>query len=340
MVAPAQQGPCGDARSTCAGRHSAWLRKVKSDRAMLRWLVESGTRYFTIDFDEQVFYYAHSSATRNMSHLTSFKDILYAERFPRHAGFCVSTEGRTYEMYSMSNADAEQWVHAFNAASRLGQVRVPILSRATDERMARAAAARRERARAKPPLEDPRPRGQDNDSGGTPHDRPAEQARDTSESSAHAAFLAESQACNAHEDVGPPSRGADQPARRAQESTVPGAPNCGRHGQAARCEGSGEDQGCNRPQLRAEEEALHLAAGRTRRGNHAAGDKAAGRFVHELGTCTTQAKRFSEGLFLHWKKAERKDEPRVACWSFLFFTFTQPCTRSSTFPASCRSDAP
>lgn len=328
MVAPAQQGPCDDARGACAGHYSAWLRKVKSDRAMLRWLVESGTRYFTIDFDEQVFYYAHSSATRNMSHVTSFKDILYAERFPRHAGFIVSTEGRTYELYSMSNADAEQWVHAFNAASRLGQLRIPVLSRATDERMARAAAARRGRARAKPSLEDSRPRGTDNVSGGSPHDRPAEQARDTSESSTHAAFLAESQACNAHEDAGPPSRDGDQPTQSARESAVPDAPSCGQHGQAAR------------PQQRAGQEALRLAADRTRRGDHAAGDKAAGRFVHELGTCRTQAKRFSEGLFLHWKKAERKDAPRAACWSFLFFALTQPCARSSALPASCRSDAP
>lgn len=126
---------CADARSTRSGAYSAWLKKSKGDAARAKWLVgDKNTRYFTIDFDAQLFYYSHSKDNKKISSPYSFRDILGAERLPAPAkaakkggraqssGFMVRTKGKTFELHTEGNGDAAQWVFALNAARDLGLV--------------------------------------------------------------------------------------------------------------------------------------------------------------------------------------------------------------------------
>jgi len=121
-----------DARTLRTGSYSAWLKKVKNENAKARWLSNSTNRYFTIDFDAQIFYYSHSAGQRKISNPIRFDEIHGAERLPppakaarkgkagQHGGFLVRTTERVYELHTCSNADAAQWVYALNAARDLG----------------------------------------------------------------------------------------------------------------------------------------------------------------------------------------------------------------------------
>jgi len=116
-----------DARITRTGFYGAWLKKVKSENARFKWFSPSTTRYFAIDFDDQVFYYAHTEATIEVTRAHAevaipFKDIINATLLPPNFGFVVYTRDRNYELYSTNNADAAQWVYALNAARELGKL--------------------------------------------------------------------------------------------------------------------------------------------------------------------------------------------------------------------------
>eukprot|EP00930_Biecheleria_cincta_P030137 TRINITY_DN208_c1_g1_i1.p1 TRINITY_DN208_c1_g1~~TRINITY_DN208_c1_g1_i1.p1 ORF type:complete len:195 (+),score=47.54 TRINITY_DN208_c1_g1_i1:72-656(+) len=122
---------CDDARTTRKGSYSAWLKKTKSDNARFKMLQSSTTRYFTIDFDSQMFFYAHSEKQKKMSLPISFRDILGAERLAsatsnrkaknRSSGFVLKTKDRNFELYANSAADAARWTFGLNAARDMGK---------------------------------------------------------------------------------------------------------------------------------------------------------------------------------------------------------------------------
>jgi hypothetical protein len=111
------------------------LSKTKSDGAWLKKLSSTTSRYFTIDFDRQLFYYTHSESSKKISNPVSFREITGAERMPQPAGsskkksskttygFSVTTQSRTFELYTTSNPDAAQWVYALNAAKDIAAER-------------------------------------------------------------------------------------------------------------------------------------------------------------------------------------------------------------------------
>lgn len=57
------------------GKLSAWLRKKKSGSALVR-VREYNKRYFTIDFDSRVFFYAQTESSKKVSTVIPFSDIL------------------------------------------------------------------------------------------------------------------------------------------------------------------------------------------------------------------------------------------------------------------------
>mmetsp|Transcript_163331 Transcript_163331/g.301668 ORF Transcript_163331/g.301668 Transcript_163331/m.301668 type:complete len:717 (+) Transcript_163331:106-2256(+) len=118
-----------DARALHIGSYSAWLTKVKGDGARAKWFNNNTTRYFTIDFDSQLFYYSHNEERKKISSPVRFNEILHAEQLPRPAhvapsknssdntfGFIVQTPGRTFELYTLTYLDAKHWVDALIAA--------------------------------------------------------------------------------------------------------------------------------------------------------------------------------------------------------------------------------
>eukprot|EP00929_Paragymnodinium_shiwhaense_P000148 TRINITY_DN100390_c0_g1_i1.p1 TRINITY_DN100390_c0_g1~~TRINITY_DN100390_c0_g1_i1.p1 ORF type:complete len:406 (-),score=126.81 TRINITY_DN100390_c0_g1_i1:276-1493(-) len=57
------------------GQMSAWLKKKKSGTSMVR-MREYNKRYFTLDFDARVFFYAHGENSKKVSSVIPFADIL------------------------------------------------------------------------------------------------------------------------------------------------------------------------------------------------------------------------------------------------------------------------
>uniref|UniRef100_A0A7S1AMK6 Cilia- and flagella-associated protein 418 n=1 Tax=Noctiluca scintillans TaxID=2966 RepID=A0A7S1AMK6_NOCSC len=114
-----------DARSLTLGTYSAWLTKVKGNGAKAKWFSTSSKRYFTIDYNIQIFYYSHTSDKKETSNPIKFCNLLGAEMLPRPAtpakrqdtfGFVVKVQERSYELYTSSYRDAELWVDGLNAA--------------------------------------------------------------------------------------------------------------------------------------------------------------------------------------------------------------------------------
>jgi len=112
---------------------SAWLKKTKSDTAKLKWLSGSNKRYFTIDFDAQVFFYSHSKDQKGVSEKVAFQDIISIEEvLPQgktgkkgssdSKSFRVVTRCRVFDLQASSIAEAEQWVRALGVAKDRGQV--------------------------------------------------------------------------------------------------------------------------------------------------------------------------------------------------------------------------
>jgi len=58
---------------------TGWLQKSKTESGKSRFLKSSNKRFFTLDFDGQIFYYAHSEGKKNLSMPTPFRHILSVE---------------------------------------------------------------------------------------------------------------------------------------------------------------------------------------------------------------------------------------------------------------------
>lgn len=139
-----------DARAQHIGCYSAWLTKVKGDGARAKWFNNNTTRYFTIDFDSQLFYYSHNEERKKISSPVRFSEILHAEQLPRPAipappsknasentfGFIVQTPGRTFELYTITYLDAKHWVEALLAARDIANKVTPALPPGADSSMA------------------------------------------------------------------------------------------------------------------------------------------------------------------------------------------------------------
>jgi len=121
---------CEATTMPCEGQVSAWLKKTKSDTAKLKWLTGSNKRYFTIDFETQVFFYSHSKDQKGISEKITFKDIVNVEKtLPSSKStkddgksFRVVTRVRTFELQASTAAEASQWVHALGVARDRGQI--------------------------------------------------------------------------------------------------------------------------------------------------------------------------------------------------------------------------
>lgn len=125
MVAMVDDSTAVDARTLCRGSYSAWLKKTKSEGGRGKWLSSTNKRFFTIDFDARIVFYAHSADQKKVSQPIKFKDIVGAERMPsskkkKGCGFVINTMDKTYELYTNDNPDAVLWVHALNAGRDMG----------------------------------------------------------------------------------------------------------------------------------------------------------------------------------------------------------------------------
>eukprot|EP00930_Biecheleria_cincta_P084230 TRINITY_DN73722_c0_g1_i1.p1 TRINITY_DN73722_c0_g1~~TRINITY_DN73722_c0_g1_i1.p1 ORF type:complete len:594 (+),score=120.86 TRINITY_DN73722_c0_g1_i1:90-1871(+) len=122
-----------DARCTHQGAFSAWLIKNKGEGAKASWFSKTTKRYFTIDFNTQIFFYAHSETQKTVSQPVRFKDIVSADQLPTTSsskgdsfGFSVLTAERTYELFTDSYQDAELWVFGLNAARDIANGKIPM----------------------------------------------------------------------------------------------------------------------------------------------------------------------------------------------------------------------
>jgi len=105
--------------------------KAKSDGAKGRWFSSSTKRLFTIDYDNQVFYYARGETKAGSKIKTSvpiaFADILGAShsRAPNSSrfGFVVEAKGHGFKLSAASEWEAELWVAAFLGARNKAEAR-------------------------------------------------------------------------------------------------------------------------------------------------------------------------------------------------------------------------
>eukprot|EP00440_Ansanella_granifera_P032351 gb/GFBE01035106.1/.p1 GENE.gb/GFBE01035106.1/~~gb/GFBE01035106.1/.p1 ORF type:complete len:458 (+),score=80.49 gb/GFBE01035106.1/:1-1374(+) len=149
---PKALDPSTDPRYTHKGKFSAWLIKAKSDGAKAKWFQTLGRRYFTIDFDRQVFYYQHGeSKHEKASTPIPFRDILGAvsghcydhddQCCPKSRGltrsfsstfsrprqpapgifpFTVRTKGKRLHLEAEVESETFHWIAMLNAAHRIG----------------------------------------------------------------------------------------------------------------------------------------------------------------------------------------------------------------------------
>lgn len=61
---------------------TGWLQKVKTEGGKSRFLGSANRRFFTLDFDGQLFYYSSTEGNKNLSMPIAFKDILGVEFLP------------------------------------------------------------------------------------------------------------------------------------------------------------------------------------------------------------------------------------------------------------------
>jgi len=119
-----------DARTTHSGQYGGWLTKQKGDGAKAKWFSSSTKRFFTIDYDSQIFFYSHSEDRKNNSQPTRFRDIICAELLCGDGrrssfGFRVGTYEREYELITTTHADATKWVEGLNAARDIANGKKP-----------------------------------------------------------------------------------------------------------------------------------------------------------------------------------------------------------------------
>lgn len=115
-----QHSSATDARKSVSGSHSGWLAKAKSNDARAKWFSSSTRRFFTINYDSQIFFYASSEIDQKISQPISFRDILSARPLPESGanvfGFVLETRKRDYELFAESEWDAALWVAGLNRA--------------------------------------------------------------------------------------------------------------------------------------------------------------------------------------------------------------------------------
>lgn len=106
------------------GTYKSWLKRVKSDQSQWKWLQSTTSRYYTIDFKTQKFFYSQNQAQKNISQPVAFQDLKGAELLPGRGqgkqgdyGFLVHTFARTYELYAASETLAKRWVDTLTAAT-------------------------------------------------------------------------------------------------------------------------------------------------------------------------------------------------------------------------------
>lgn len=129
---------------------SGWLLKRKSEGARSRLISGTNRRYFTLDFNTQVFFYSHSEDTKQVSYPVAFRDILGVETLAQAAeeeapvvrtnskislaskvfgskpakeqhGFLLRTPGKSLELLCASAEESERWVSALTTACAVGQ---------------------------------------------------------------------------------------------------------------------------------------------------------------------------------------------------------------------------
>jgi hypothetical protein len=132
------------------GCYSEWLRKEKKDGARTKWMHASNSRYFTIDFQNQILFYAINETSKQVSMPICFQDILganmcgaasnEAEAHARNgmrrsvstgslggssfgggpAVFELHTRERRIRLSADREAGAHRWVELLSAAKKAG----------------------------------------------------------------------------------------------------------------------------------------------------------------------------------------------------------------------------
>eukprot|EP00913_Durusdinium_trenchii_P025668 g24091.t1 len=93
------------------GAYSSWLTKVKGEGAKARWLSSTTKRYFTIDFNSQLFFYAQSESQKT----------LFTHSYQAGNSLFLGNEQLVNKL-----KDAELWVSALNAARDIANGKVPV----------------------------------------------------------------------------------------------------------------------------------------------------------------------------------------------------------------------
>lgn len=121
-----------DALFSHRGSYSAWLVKAKQEAAKTKWFTSSTKRYFTIDFEQHLFFYRHSETERTYACPVMFADMTSADHIPHKRtasrapgggfefGFVLRTRVRNFVLYTTTYNDADRWVSALNAAAAAG----------------------------------------------------------------------------------------------------------------------------------------------------------------------------------------------------------------------------
>jgi len=123
-----------------SGQMNAWLLKKKSGTSMVR-VRQYNKRFFTIDFDSRVFFYAHAENSKKASTVIPFADIIDAQweedkknealkpessrgflmrrsgsMQEQHIVTVVTRPARTMELLCGSATEAHEWFEALRAA--------------------------------------------------------------------------------------------------------------------------------------------------------------------------------------------------------------------------------
>jgi hypothetical protein len=111
-----------DALGQRSGRYGEWLLKAKTGQSRFSLSADSVKRYFTLDFDMQMFYYSHTEKREKVNSLVKFTDIIFAERLPHRCnGFTLKTIEHNLELYTSQASDALTWIDALNTGRDLAK---------------------------------------------------------------------------------------------------------------------------------------------------------------------------------------------------------------------------
>lgn len=111
---PAEPVASGETRKLSLG---GWLTKAKSSSAKVKWFLGSTRRYFTIDYESQIFFYSQCEAKRQISQPIGLHDLCVATLCPDNGcAFTLQTRSREFQLSADTPADAQHWVACLNAA--------------------------------------------------------------------------------------------------------------------------------------------------------------------------------------------------------------------------------